>query len=102
MTHRSHAEPCSGDVPVPDFEVRAPHRRGQPGPAGQLAGAAEPGDVADLGEHDQRGELPDPGQRPEHFDQGVGLGVLVQLAVDPLDQRCQAVDDRQAVGDDLP
>jgi membrane-associated phospholipid phosphatase len=23
---------------VPDFEVRAPHRRGQPGPAGQLAG----------------------------------------------------------------
>ena len=59
-----------GDVPVPDFEVRAPHRRGQPGPAGQLAGAAEPGDVADLGHHDQRGELPDPGQRPEHLDPG--------------------------------
>jgi hypothetical protein len=73
MTHRSHAEPCSGDVPVPDFEVRAAHRRGQPGPAGQLAGAAEPGDVADLGHHDQRGELPDAGQRPEHLDPGSPL-----------------------------
>jgi hypothetical protein len=28
--------------------------------------------------------------------------VLVQLGVDPVDDRGQAVDDRQAVGDDLP
>jgi hypothetical protein len=101
-TYRSQAEPCSGDVPVPDGQVRAADRRGQPGPAGQLAGAAEPGDVADLGQHDQRGELPDAGQRPEHLDPRVGLGVLVQLAVDPVGQRRQAVDDCQAVGDDLP
>ena len=87
---------------MPDFEVRAPHRRGQPGPAGQLAGTAEPGDVTDLGQHHQRGELTDPGQRPQYLDPGVGLGVLVQLTVDPVDQRRQAVDDRQAVGDDLP
>ena len=91
-----------GDVPVPDFEVRAPHRRGQPGPAGQLAGAAEPGDAADLGHHDQGGELPDAGQRPEHRDPRVAPGVLVQPAVDPADDRSQAADDRQAAGDDLP
>ena len=54
-----------GDVPVPHGQVRAADRRGQPGPAGQLAGAAEPGDVADLGEHDQRGELADARQCPQ-------------------------------------
>jgi len=64
MTHRSQAEPCPGDVPVPDGQVRASHRRSQPGLAGQLARAGEPGDVPDLGEHHQRGELPDAGQRP--------------------------------------
>ena len=84
-----------GDVPVPDFEVRAAHRRGQPGPGGQLAGAAEPGDVADLGQHDQRGELPGTGQRPQHLDPRVGPGAGVQLTVDPAGQRRQAVDDRQ-------
>jgi hypothetical protein len=89
-------------VPVPDGQVRAAHGRGQPGPGGQLARAAEPGDVADLSHHDQRGELPDAGQRPEHLDPRVGDGSLVQLAVDPVDHRRQGVDDRQAVGDDLP
>jgi hypothetical protein len=86
---------------VPDLQVRTAHGRGQPGPAGQLAGTGKPGNVADLGHHDQRGELPDPGQRSEHLDPRVGLGMLVQLAVDPVDQYCQGVDDRQAVGDDL-
>jgi hypothetical protein len=33
---------------------------------------------------------PDAGQRPEHLDPRVGLGVPVQLAVDPLDHRRQA------------
>jgi hypothetical protein len=89
-------------VPVPDGPVRAAHGRGQPGPAGQLAGAAEAGDVADLGQHHQRGELAHAGQRPENLDPPAGLGAGVQLAVDPADQRRQAVDDRQAVGDDLP
>ena len=45
---------------------------------------------------------PTPGQFPEHLVPRVGRGVLVQLAVDPVDHRGQAVDDRQAVGDDLP
>jgi hypothetical protein len=87
---------------VPDGQVRTPDRRGQPGPAGQLAGAAEPGDVTDLGHHDQRGELPDAEQRPQYLDPRVGLGAGVQLAVDPVGQRRQAAGDRQAVGDDLP
>jgi hypothetical protein len=90
MTHRSQAEPCPGDVPVPDGQVRAAHGRGQPGPAGQLAGASEPGDVADLGEHDQGGELAHAGQRGQDLDPRVGLGVLAQLAVDPVGQRGQA------------
>ena len=45
------------DVPVPDGQIRAADRRSQPGPAGQLAGVREAADVADLCQHDQRGEL---------------------------------------------
>ena len=45
---------------------------------------------------------PDAGQRGQDLDPRVGLGVLAQLAVDPVDHRRQAVDHRQAVGDDLP
>jgi len=89
-------------MPVPDLQVRAPHGRSQTRPGGQLAGAGKPADIADLGHHHQRGELPDPRQRPEHLDPRVGLGMLVQLAVQPLDHRRQAVDDRRAVRDDLP
>jgi len=62
-----------GDVPVPDGQVRAADGGGQPGLAGQFAGAGEPGDVADLGRHHQGGELPGPGQRPEHLDPGSAL-----------------------------
>ena len=57
--------------------------------------------MSPISEHHQRGELPDAGQRPEHLDPRVGYGVLVQLAVEPLDHRRQAVDGRQTVGDDL-
>ena len=39
-----------GDVTVPDSQVRAADCRCQPGPAGQLAGAGEAGDVTDLGQ----------------------------------------------------
>ena len=39
-----------GDVPVPDGQVRAAHGRGQPGPAGELAGGGKAGDVPDLGQ----------------------------------------------------
>ena len=45
---------------------------------------------------------PDPGQRPEHLYPRVGLGVGVQVPVEPVDQSCQGADDRQAAGDDLP
>ena len=45
---------------------------------------------------------PTPGQRGQDLDPRVGLGVLAQLGVDPVDDRHQAVDDRQAAGDDLP
>ena len=89
-------------MPVPDLQVRAAHGRGPARPGGQLAGIGEPGDVADLGHHDQRGELPDAGQRPEHLDSRVGLGAGVQFPVDPAGQDGQGVDDRQAVRDDLP
>ena len=34
---------------------------GQPGPAGQLRGVLEPGDVADLGDEDRTQDRPDPG-----------------------------------------
>ena len=88
--------------PCRTVRLRAADGGSQPRPAGQLAGAAEPGDVADLGHHDQRGELPDPGQRPQHLDPRVAPGVLVQLAVDPVNHRGQAIDHRQAVRNDLP
>jgi hypothetical protein len=91
-----------GMCPCRTVRPRVADRRGQPGPAGQLAGAGETRDVTDLGEHDQGGELPDPGQRPQYLDSRVGLGVGVQLTVDPVGQRRQAAGDRQAVGDDLP
>ena len=89
-------------MPVPDLQIRAAHRRGQPRPAGQLAGTAEPGDVPDLGQHHQGGELPDARQRPQRLDPRVSDGAGVQLPVDPADHRRQVIDHRQAVGDDLP
>jgi hypothetical protein len=69
-----------GNVPVPDGQVRAADRRGQPGPAGQLAGTGEPGDVTDLGQYHQSSELADAWQRPEHLDPRVCFRTLVQLA----------------------
>ena len=36
---------------------------GQPGPAGQLRGAGEPGDVTDLGDEHRAQDRPDPGDR---------------------------------------
>jgi hypothetical protein len=83
------------------MKVRAAHGRGQPRPAGQLAGASEPADVADLGQHDQGGELSYPWQRGQRLDPRVSLGMLAQLAVDPVGQGRQAAGDRQGVGHDL-
>jgi len=87
---------------VPDGQVRAADGRGQPGPAGQLAGACEPGDVTDLGEHDQHGELPGTGQRGQHLDPWICFRVLAQLRVDPADLRAQGAGERQAASHDFP
>jgi len=70
-----------------------------PGAGQQLAGDRDGGDLLPAAFRDGRVGS---GQRPEYLDPRVGLGVLVQLAVDPVGQRRQAVDDCQAVGDDLP
>lgn len=64
--------------------------------AGLLADGREPGDVPDLGEDDQGGELAHPGQRRQHLDPGIGPGALVQLGIEPIDQRHQAAGDRPA------
>jgi hypothetical protein len=48
------------------------------GPAGQLTRAGEAADVADLGQHHQRGELPDAGQRGQHLHPLVGLGACTR------------------------
>ena len=88
--------------PCRTVRPRAAHGRGEPGPAGQLAGASEAADVADLGEHDQGGELAHAGQRGQRPGPRVGLGVLAQLAVDPVGQRRQARPvTARAVGHDL-
>ena len=86
---------------MPDRAVTAAHRRGEPGPGRQLAGAPEPGDVADLGQQDQRGERAHARQLGEHLDPGIGFGVLVQLLVEPVDRLLERVDHRQGVVDDL-
>ena len=57
--------------------------------------------MSPIGQHHQGGELGHAGQLGQHLDTGVGLGVLAQFAVDPLDHRGQAVDDGQVVGHEL-
>ncbi len=84
-----------------DGAVAAAHGRGEPGPGRQLAGRAEAGDVADLGEQDQRGERAHAGQLGEHLDPRVGLGPLAHLRVQPVDGLLQGVHQRQGVVDDL-
>src|SRR6185437_6701543 len=90
-----------GDVPVVDRAVAAAHCRGEPGPGRELAGRGEAGDVADLGEQDQRGELPHAGQPGEDLDPRVGLRPLAYLQVEPVDGQLQGVDEGQVVVDDL-
>ncbi len=48
-------------------------RRADAGSGSQLAGASEPGDVAGLGHHDQRGELPGPGSVRSTLTRGSAL-----------------------------
>jgi hypothetical protein len=89
MAHRSHTEPCPGCARAgPSAPSRTRSASGRP--SWPACGAAEPGDIADLGHHHQRGELPDAEQRRERLDPRVGLGVLVQLGVEPLGQPAPA------------
>src|SRR5262249_38807971 len=59
LDHRPAQElgPLLGDPAADDRGVGLAVPRGEPGPAAQLLGAAEPADVADLG-HDDRAEDP--------------------------------------------
>ena len=84
-----------------DRAVAAADRRGEPGPRRQLARRAEPADVSDLGEDDQRGERADAGKLGEHLNRGLGSGPLVHLPVQPVDRLLQGVDERQVVLDYL-
>jgi hypothetical protein len=86
---------------VVNHAVRAAYRRGEPGPGRQLAGRPEPGDVADLGEQDQRGVRAHARQLGEDLDGGLGPGPLAHLPVQPVDRLLERVDQRQAVVDDL-
>lgn len=59
--------------------------RGQPRIADQVLGTGEAGDVADIGEDQERREDPDPWDRGEPCHLGVGLGQLAEFPVDPRD-----------------
>ena len=72
---------------------------GQPGPAGQLRGVLEPGDVADLGDEDRTQDRPDPGDLLDRQIAGVAgqpaaddAGEQVDLEVQVLDQPPQRPD----------
>jgi hypothetical protein len=84
------AEPC--------FAVGAADGGGEAGPGAQLAGAREPGDVADLGDDQHRGGAADATDLAEHLDVGILArarldldGGCGDLAVEVGDQREQAV-----------
>ena len=63
---------------MPDGAVAAAYRRGKPGPGRQLAGRAEPGDVADLGQQHQRAKA-DP--RVKVLTQLPGVGPFTALII---------------------
>jgi hypothetical protein len=73
--------------------------RVSPATGGQLAGRAEPGDVAGLGQDDQGGELAHPGQLGQHLDGRVGPGALVHLLIQAVDAAGQGVDQGQVIVD---
>jgi len=67
--------------------------RGQPGPAGQLRGAGEPGDVTDLGDEHRREHRADPGNGLDRGVAGIGaqspgdeVGEQPDLELEVLDQ----------------
>src|SRR5258705_3792495 len=99
MTHRSQAEPCLEMFPC--RTLRSEPRTVGVSPAQLASLRALPNRVMSPISATMTSAVnsPDAGQRPEHRDPRVASGVLVQLAVEPVDQYCQGVDDRQAVGD---
>jgi hypothetical protein len=55
---------------------------GEPGPAAELLGRGEAGDVADLGHEDGGDDLAHPGQRHGGLIAGVGLELGVDVRVE--------------------
>jgi len=84
-----------------DGPVAAAHRRGEPRPGRELTGRAEPGDVAGLGEQDQRGEHPHARQPGEDLDPRAGLRPPADLRIQPAGGLLQGARQRQRVAGDL-
>jgi len=88
--------------PAGYLQVRAAEGRGQPA---QLASLPALGNrvISPISASMTRAvNWPTPGSVVSTLTPRVCPGVLVQLAVEPADHRRQAVDDRQAISDDLP
>ena len=66
-----------------------------------LRAEAHRGDVADLGQQDQRGERADAGQPGQGLDPRVTPGVAADLGIEPAGDRFQGAGQRQGVGDHL-
>ena len=97
-----------GDVSQPGLAVGAADGGGEPGPRAEVPRVGEAGDVADFGDHQQRGVAADAADLAEHVDVGVLAGApvdlgagRVDLAGEVRDQRQQAVEPPARVGAQL-
>jgi hypothetical protein len=91
-----------GDVPVPDFEVRAAHGRVSPAQAASLRALPKRLTQPISASMTSAVNSPTPGSVRSTLTRGSAFACRCSSPPGPLDQRCQGVDDRQAVGDDLP
>src|SRR5262249_20803293 len=91
-----------GDVAEPGLAVGAADGRSQPRPGAEVAGAAEAGDVADLGDHEHRDVATDAADLTEHLDVGVFLSARVDLAAGLLHLPLPALHDGHPAGAPTP
>jgi hypothetical protein len=77
--------PLLGELPAPLLVGGIPDSRVQPSGADDLASAAEPRGVADLGEDRARQDRPDPEDALQRLEAVIGLGQPAQLAVQQVD-----------------